>query len=592
MPILQQFTFGGGVNNEIEPYLLKSSESADLTNANIESGALIPYSDKIAVSDPDIPELTYQNGNRSLVKFGTEYYWSDNSDSTLSSTLGFIGLTPPSTPLDVRLGPVSSLFTGNRKYLYRFLTDEGFRSGPFLIGTNLTTTDVNADQQEAASTQGDYPELNRINIYFYRHRPWYGYKAGSKINFEGDSYRARVDIYEGFPHVPMSDKLMPKVHTGWENINSVTFTESGSESFIITDYDNAIEDQVTFIEIYRTIENGSNYYLTAIVEVGSNSFTDSALDSEIQVNEQITQFNEFPPVYVLFEGQWTRKGGKYLIEINEIFYLAVEDRLFMSKQSDPHLWNPAHNVRFDGDITGIAKLDDSLIVFISDGVPWIVTGTVGDDDLSKLPIPTTQGCPNWKTIAYAKNTPIWQSDDGICAIIRRPLGQGWTVEVLSKGRYVFDTIANFAITYKDSYHLFFDDHCVVFDMGRDTFYRREITAEYGHYNKNDGILYLVENNTFFTLDYGTPQELTHLSAEYAINDLNTLKEADFLSIDADADVTYSVWYDGAKKVDNRTMAIDNKVRSERLPAGTFYRIQIEIKSTAKVRGYNVGWNEV
>jgi hypothetical protein len=592
MPLFEQFSFSGGVNNEIEPYLLKAEQSADLLNANVNSGALVPFNDKLAVTDPNIDELTNQNGERSLIKFGTSLYWSDNSDSTLSSTLGYIGITPPTQPLNVTLGPLGDAFTGHRKYLFRFLTEEGFRSAPFLIDQDITIVDVNADQTSTIRTQGDYPELDVRHVYEHSHtkkRFWFGYRAGAKVNFEGHSYRARTDVYEARHRLEMTNTL-PSNHTAWENIDSLSITDAGSESFSITDFDTAIESQVEFVEIYRTIENGSNYYFVSAVNVKEGTFVDSQSDSEIQTHTQLLEFNEFPPIYALSGGTWQRNGGKYLTEINEIFYLALGDRLFISKQSDPHSWNPAHNVRFDGEITGIAKIDDSIIVFVGNGFPWIVKGTVADGDLSKLPIPTTQGSPNWKTIAYAKGTPVWQSDDGLCGIIRRPLGQGWRIEVLSKSRYLFDSIANFALTYKDAYYLFFDDHAVVFDMGRDLFYRREITADYGYYNKVDGILYLVKDGQVFTLDDGLSQELTHLSAEYVFNDLNELKEANFLRIDADSDILYSIWYDGEEKVTDRTMALlDRKVRCERLPSGTFYRLQIEIKSNGKVRGYNVEW---
>lgn len=595
MPEFQQFNFSGGINNDIEPYLLKEDESADLLNAKIERGSLIPYTEKLSVSDPNIPELTNQNGERSLIKFGTAFYWSDNSDSSLSSTYGYMGITPPIDPLTVKLGPISDLFKGSRRYLYRFLTAEGFRSGPFLIGETLPFTDVIADQTESTLVSGDYPELNVNNVYFHKHSSgkfWSGYRAGAKVNFLGKSYRARTDIYNPNPNANMTAPFLPLTHVGWEDIDDLVITESGSESFEITGFRTATEQQVEFVELYRTIENGSNYYLTATFNVNESPVQDAVSDGEIQNNEQLLDFNEFPPVYVLEGDDWVRKGGKYLTEINEIFYLAVGDRLFMSKQSDPHSWNPAHNVRFDGDITAIARIDDSIIVFIGEGVPWIVKGTVGNNDLSKLPIPTTQGCPNWKTIAYAKGTPIWQSDDGICGIARRPLGQGWTIEVLSKQRYKFDSIGNFALAFKDAYYLFFDDDVVVFDMGRDQFYKREISADYGHYSKTNGQLYLVKDDEFFTLDNGAGQELTHLSAEYVFDDLNSLKEANFLQIDSDADITYSVWYDGVRRVNNRPLVLKDNQRCERLPAGTFYRLQIEIKCSEKVRGYNIEWKKV
>jgi hypothetical protein len=288
----------------------------------------------------------------------------------------------------------------------------------------------------------------------------------------------------------------------------------------------------------------------------------------------------------------TRTGGKYLTELNETFYLAYEDRLFLSKQSDPHTWNPLHNMRFEGIITGIAKLDDSLIIFVGNGSTWIVTGTIADNNIAKRQIPTTQGCPNWATIAYANSTPLWQSDDGICGIIRRPLGQGWNIEVITKGRYVFDSQANFALTHKDTYYLFFNDHCVIFDTGRNLIYRRSITADYGFNDNINGILYLVEDGSFFSIDTGNSLSVDYKSPSFGLNDLTEPKSADMLRVNADDNVTCSVWYDDVSVISDVEMSVEDNSYCLRLPPNQFYRIQIGLKSKGKIRGYTFNWDDV
>ena len=588
MPKLNVFDFSGGINNEIQPHLIEKRFCSNLINANVESGSCIPYPDKATSDDPDIGYLTYQNGERSVIKWGNEFYWSNNDTSVLESTLGYVGITPPSSPMKLSKGPIGDRFTGVRKYLARFVTDEGFESAPFLpedFGSLIAS--VNCDQTETVIQQGSYPDFKKDNYYYYRHgRFYYGYNAGSRVNHKGRSWEADSLIAAGYPN-QLADSHAPGLDSRWRDISGISTTISGSDSISISDIPTPFEDKVQSVDIFRTIGGGINYYLLTTLSISDQNFIDTVTDSELQNRDLLSNFTNYPPLYLSNGSQFNRVGGKYLLEVNGVLHLANGNRLFEA-EGDPHSWSPVNSTRYPADITGLAKIDNSVIVFIENHSPYLKSGSIVHGDAVVTDIATTQTCSNWKTIAYAKNTPLWQSNDGICGIERRPFSTTWTVEVLTKGRYKFDSIGNWAITHKDIYYLFFDDHVVCFDLGRSTFYKRDITADYGFSTPDD--LYLVKNESLFVLDGDVDKEMTVKSANFAMDSLEQLKEYGEIRVDSDGDVTYSTWYDDVLVASGRELKLKNKVRSERLPPGVSYRIQLEFKSKSKIRGYSIEWN--
>ncbi len=587
MQDLEIIDFSGGINNEIKAHLIKENESVDLSNADVSSGSLVPFSGKVNSTDPEIPELTYQNGDRSIIRFGKEHYWTNNTEGTIESTLGYVGITPPSSIIKLSRGPIGNRFNGTRSYLIRYLSDDGFRSAPFLPeNAFFYTNDINADQTERTPIQGEYPAWSQFYYVSYHHGTYlYGYNTGARVNHIGHSWELSSGITS--PAV-MSESHQPGHNELWVNIDNSVDTLAGSDSIIIGNIPSPNEQEASLIEIYRTIENGTNFYLLDTLSTTTGEYIDTLSDSQIQNREQLLDFLGFPPVYLLEGGQFVRKGGKFITELDEVYNIAYEDRLFETAQSDPHSVNPAHGTRFNGNITGIAEIDDSLIVFIENKKPWLKRGSKAAGNLSKRPIPSTQGCPNWRTITYANNTPLWQSYDGICGIIRQPLGQGWNIKVLTKRRYVFDSIGNWAIAHKDIYYLFYDDHCVCFDLARSIIYRRDITADYGFSTNN--ILYLVEGGKFYTLDSGDAQKIKYTSPDLAFSSLSMAKEFGNFHVDSDGDVDYSIWYDDKLKLGNKTMPLRNKVRSVKMPPGTPYRIKLQLESNSVIRGYKVEWD--
>jgi len=247
-------------------------------------------------------------------------------------------------------------------------------------------------------------------------------------------------------------------------------------------------------------------------------------------------------------------------------------------------------VEFDGDITGIARAGDAVMVYIGNGNPYIVTGNKEDNNLAKIQLPTTQGCPNFRTIAYSGHL-MWQSIEGVCALIKQPLGRDPRIEVLSRGKFNFPGIANFALAQDDKYHLFFDDEVIVFDLHRDLFYSQSITAEYGFVSNITGIMYLVENALFFDFKGGITLEQQYRSPKIHARLPTRLKNFKVLKIKAEKDVKVSLFHDD---VQVREDVVFNPVeaRSFKIPGGDIYDLEIELKSEGIITSVAVTYDLV
>jgi hypothetical protein len=127
--------FNGGINNIVEPHLLETNFSVDLRNARIQNGAIKSLNGIKVVSDNLDEGLMFQDGQRSVVKYGGTYFWSDNVTGELDSSLGYLGVTTPTTKPSALGGEVGFRFNKGTayRYFYTFKTADSIRSAPFSV---------------------------------------------------------------------------------------------------------------------------------------------------------------------------------------------------------------------------------------------------------------------------------------------------------------------------------------------------------------------------------------------------------------------------------------------------------------------------
>jgi hypothetical protein len=650
MSKLRVTDFSGGIINAIEPHLLDPKFSVSLTNADVSTGSLVPHKGLKEVSDPKIPELTNLSKSRSIIRFGNNYYWSDNDSGELDSTLGYFGIKPPSSSPLIKFGSLGNNFSGVYRYKFRFVSDFGDYSSTSLPGSTSNSIEVDASNAEIKKlTDNDFLDFDRRwNYHLQAHSPWefkvgtsvvnymyeryYGYKKGSIVNYNGKTWQANVNIvisindntesgfllptnWNDFNYLTqffkdntgsfishtitmggIPDKYLPGSHGDvWTDVSEYDFISDGYESFIISRFPRPNDPNIKFIEIFRTTSNGSDFYLVDKVSVNSKPYKDTVDDAGILLNLKLTDLQSYSPIYRLSSGGFFEEsGGKYLTEVNEKYLLANGTRVYESDQRNINAFGIFNYLEFDGDVTGIASFDDERIIFTGHGNPYIVSGDSADNTISKQKTNNNLGLDSWRTIAEAENTVLWKARQGIAAIQKLPLGQGRQLVNLTKNKYKFtgSEVIQYAVAHDNVYYLFMDGEVLAFDLERDLLYKLGITADYGISDKNTGKFYLhnIGLDKYYEFGAGDNLEINYLSPKFSMGDLGVLQNFTDLEIMADKDVTYSVWFDNKKVVSDRVMELTSKKKKKDehgLPEGWAYTIQIQLKSYGKIKGWAV-----
>jgi len=638
--------FNGGANNFLAPHLLNAKVGQVVHNANVESGSLVPIKGRSGISAQDHPNVKYQNesGSRSIVRFGNNYFWSDNDTGELDSSLGYFGIDPPREQVTVTLGDIGDRITGIHRFRIRF-RDTSNNVSSFNLPGNSGATDVEIDATKRI-VANIYPSFRAENFIQTVEFDNFispeatpigrlllpvkirGYKSGSFVTHQNSNWRARKSnefiirdenpefaalLYlqqdENNAYIPRLGRNVPVVDkpdetlfpggTGnrWEKLNDVIET-TGVDTLILSEFPVPIETGATgidSIDIFATPQDSSDFYFVDTVRISNGIYNYALRDEELVSRPLIDQDQDFFPPLLKFDGGfWQRVGGRYLTNINERYWLASESMLYHSKQSDPHLWNPSHSVSFDSKITALAKFGESILVFIGDGNPYIVSGTVDDGTITKTQIPSTQGCPNWRTISYAGNAPIWQSNQGIAIAQSQPIGVIPTISVISKNRYRFDEIGRWAVAHNDDYHLFFDGHEVVFDLADGRFYTTSTNGSFGYSDNILGKLIIYDAGITYQYGGGEVRELEWKSRAL-LGDVTDLKRFTRCRIlgDPSSTLLISLWSDGRRQLRDKEVATDeNGYKELLLPNPPAYKTEISLKSRATIHVVRLDYDEI
>lgn len=122
-----------------------------------------------------------------------------------------------------------------------------------------------------------------------------------------------------------------------------------------TTYADQANRDVTTMNIYRTIPNSTNpgFFFVASVSFGTTSYSDTATDTTIALNNTLDFVDNFPPPSNM-TGFALMPGG-YLIGFQGRNLLFTEPYL-------PHAWNPTYNLATEFEIVGIVVWSQTAII--------------------------------------------------------------------------------------------------------------------------------------------------------------------------------------------------------------------------------------
>lgn len=140
------------------------------------------------------------------------------------------------------------------------------------------------------------------------------------------------------------------------------------------------DTQVTSIEIYRTLDGGSNYYFLASVPAASTSYVDTTQDANLnnEILAPLNHQNDPPPTGASLATYW--RGRMWLAVGNLLYFAGGPD---ITNGSPEEGWPPANVFKFPDEITGFAPNNSGLLLFTNSD-SYVILGT---DSTSFYPQP-------------------------------------------------------------------------------------------------------------------------------------------------------------------------------------------------------------
>jgi hypothetical protein len=365
---------------------------------------------------------------------------------------------------------------------------------------------------DSPATLNHYGSSNRSLVKFYERFYWSNNDAA-----EAPFYGGNIENYLGIPY-PDYTKNVRLEYEGSGTLSGtykycVTFVNpNGWESApgSLETYERTMkpdkqnvkitvtwdDPKISYAKIYRTQNQGADFYCVGEVKKSADSFTDSTDDYILIGLEPLQTIDNYPPP----------DRGKYLCNSGNVFFLAVGSTLHFSVQGNPHAWPPLNFIGFDDVITGITPEFQGVLVFTRNNT-YRVTGADDIATLTKSFIPGNQGCIKYNTISQVSNAPVWLSNDGIC------LWDGEKISLVSqrilKGTNLQPVCS---VSANDCYFLFRENGAIVFDYRNGgVFSKLDFTCDYAWYDSDVDELYLQTSDGVFMYGKGEEAEYVYVS---------------------------------------------------------------------------------
>jgi len=655
--------FNGGIINGIAATKIEPTAASDLLDADIRFGDLRPVTSGVRAQGAP-QEWQYQDGKRSIVRFGEHYYWVDNETGELDSTIGYFGVDFPFSSVTLAGVGRGSRFTGRYRYTYTFSTAEGFESRPASFGFSFAGESVSEINTQFLEEVTNYdtllestPEFNPANrittsrwtVYNYVLDGNYqkngrsstlvtGYNEGALVRVGQNLYRAKTtvfamnspsnrSIYKGG-----SQRTNPKANGGrgtpfglggtgdngsyrnllteiqpwqypetgsnsnefWELLDQTVETERflGFDAIRVTNIEAPSDDKITAVNIYRTVGDGTEFFLVASLAAGTETYIDTVSDEQAASGKVLNGDPLAPPIYEVDEDGNARKiVGRFLTEQLEVFYLASDDRVYLSEQSNPHAWDVRKFIELDDICTGLARYRDGVLAFTRNRTYQITGSTLAD--IRKRFIPEPQGCKDWRSIAYLNNNPTWISNDGLCQYGFVPEIQAELLQTLTVGKYDWPEVVWATVANRKYYGITPDNTAVIYDFERDgAISIITLNAAYALYDAdNDKIIYRDRIGEDYWVGGGDDLEWRYESPTFTFG-TNRLKRMRSLWFRCDKSIQVAVEVDGVQQFSGES---DARVPYRRLflRAGmTGTQFKFTLRSKGKLDQLTIEWDEV
>lgn len=435
---------------------------------------------------------------------------------------------------------------------------------------------------------GHYGAFNRSVVQWYGRNYWSYNDAVKEPYYGGNEEDLGIPYPDSLPQLGLADpgeddNGMTGTYrycccfvneNGWESAPAEDianfFSEINITNMYVTIKVPTFPEGITSAKVYRTTNNGSDFYFLREVTESGGTITDRLEDSVLLMREVCTSLDNYPPP----------DGGKYLTENGGVFYLAVGDRLYFSILGNPHGWHPLYFIGFDDTITGICAEFQGVLVFTYNAV-YRVVGAENPEAVTKILIPSQQGCINWHTINRVSNAPIWLSNDGLC------VWDGSLVQIISQGVYdTSDIRPRCSCSYDDCYYLFtYDNSCIIFDRRNGGIFRElDFSCDYAWYNAELDKMYLYNESLGEVSSFGDgePLRITFVSGYYNSDSVHYQSFSN-LRINATEPMNVRVFAENVQILDIN-VTNEPMIKTIKLPSQFVMDLSLEVKTLGEVKG--------
>ena len=369
--------------------------------------------------------------------------------------------------------------------------------------------------------------------------------------------------------------------------NSVDGTESqpstyssnivASSNTISIAYTASSDTQVDTIRIYRL--GGNLTKMTLVVEVSNSTSSYADNIGDLNVNGYVLDSFNYAPAPT---------GLSYLTESNAMFFGTIGSKLYYSAVGYVNYWSAFNFIEFNDTLTGIGAVGNGLLVFTKSRT-YIVSGT-SPSTLSRYLLSAGQGCIAHKSIAFARNTLVWVSKEGICA------SSGGLITIVSRLKLATLNISsiNDAEVCDGVYYVAYNGAILAYDT-RFAISSRVTSQNEGEVFKiinqnvdsfsnllhNDTLYYSLNGRLYSLLTSSTPMVLTYKSPRISDGQISNLKNYKTVYVRCFGSLIIKIYIGGILVA---TRSIDENTSEILIPSESRlgYYIEFEITGTGEL----------
>jgi len=583
--------FSGGQNIRVAPSLLNPNESQVYTNIDNAAGSIRPVKGSVLHTESIEKYFAWYYAGDEFVFSATAKTSVEFKDILYSTNIGSyptkydgtniyrLGIVKPSTALTVeRLYEkgYAELTTGDLPlgtHQYILVNTVAGPSGDIVTKTDIAAVLTGSNDAIQILWESDTGTTDIYRLYEGIYR-----KVATAISANYDD--VIYDVSSGADLGTIYSETYTYVYTYYDSSTGIESqpcdpsdeivayeplgTEYGESRLDLENFTAPTDDQVDKFRIYRLGGALTQYTLVATLDDTATIYVDNTSDLDLAGNHILDTVNY----------QEAPDDLMYITEAYSMLFGAVDDKLYYTNIAVPDAWPATNFIDIPDTITGIAPIQNGLMVFTF-LKSYIITGN-SPTTFSRFLVDSEQGCVSHSTIQFVKGSLVWLSQDGLCTSNG---GKAIVISLEKLGKLSLTGVQN-AQVLDNVYYLAHDVGILIFDFRHNQIVRNiDLIVDWlGSYTDN---LYYTKDGTLYTMFIGDNLTYKYKSPMLTDGSYSNLKVYKDFYIKYNGDVTIKLYVDKELK-NTKALSGDTCYNLKALSGAEGYGIEIELEGTAEI----------